>query len=98
MNSLTCKHIDFVPDKMVNKAPIKNCIYIFSRKRGHRINKNKTLCVGFISKYEGKYCLCSTYRSIVYTDETMRIIYGTICKLNSGVIVFSAGKGTLELR
>lgn len=96
MNSLTCKHIDFIPDKLVNNCPIRKCIYIFSRKRGHKINKNKSTCIGFIGKYEGKYCLCSPCKSIIYTDETMRIIYETICKLNSGVIVFNAGKGTLK--
>lgn len=56
MKVLNCKHISFVPDKAVENAPIKNCIYIYSRKMGKRINKNKVRDVGIIKKSQGKYC------------------------------------------
>lgn len=89
-------YVDFVPNKYVENNKIDgNCIYIFSRRNGKRINKKKYRCVGLVVWCidTKKYCYLTPCQSIPISNNTLQIIYRFIESINKKEIKFDTTEG-----
>ena len=91
----SCKHIDFVPNKYVKDNYIAdNCICVFSRKSGKRINKRKHRFVGLVIFCHNEHGYgFGTIANTVLSEETLQIISHFVKALNNKVIRFDRKKG-----
>ena len=86
-------HIDFVPSKYVDNNPAdKSYIYVFSRKRGKRINKKKVRNIGVVLYNRSEWGFVNS-ESILLSSKTLLIITDFVLKLKSGEIKFNKKEG-----
>ena len=93
---INAEHIDFVPNKYVEKHDgiIGNCIYVFSRKKGKTIRKRKNTCVGVViwSKDTKDYGF-ATFGSVNLSQRTLEILTSFVKDINQNKIKFDSNKG-----
>ena len=95
MNILQCKHLDFVPSKIVKDAN-DNSIYVFSHQYNGKMYKRKKFFCGriFVHKKTKSWSFCPE-GNWCFGCEFLSMVTMFIRKLDNKMIKYDAKKGEI---
>ena len=96
---MNCKHIHFVPNKLVkNPSEDNGIIFVFSARNNKKIYKRKRFEIGalFYNPKVKEWCYYPVQDKSSLSYDTMMIIVEMLIKLNGGLLKYKPEEGEFE--